>query len=83
MEVTDGSRGTLIDQKYYEGYCIDLIKHIADDLGFKYTYELVSGPQGSYDPKTKSWSGLIRHLLDHVRHFVFLKNSIYINKNLN
>ncbi|CAL1681831.1 unnamed protein product [Lasius platythorax] len=65
IEVTDGStRGVLIDQKRYEGYCIDLIELIAKHLGFKYTFELIPGPYGSYDPKTKSWNGLIRRLLD-------------------
>lgn len=74
IEVTDGStRGVLIDQKRYEGYCIDLIELIAKHLGFKYTFELIPGPYGSYDPKTKSWNGLIRRLLDRVRPFVFAK----------
>lgn len=67
MEVTDGStRGVLIDQKRYEGYCIDLIELIAKELGFKYTFELIPGPYGNYDPKIKNWNGLIRRLLDHV-----------------
>ncbi|KAL6428824.1 hypothetical protein ACFW04_007993 [Cataglyphis niger] len=55
MEVTDGQqRGYLIDHKYYEGYCIDLIAAIADQLGFKYQYELVPGP----------YNGLIKRLVD-------------------
>ncbi|XP_011256785.2 glutamate receptor ionotropic, kainate 2 isoform X2 [Camponotus floridanus] len=66
MEAIDASEDTiLIGQKHYEGYCIDLIKHIAKDLGFSYKFEIVPGSQGTYDPKTKSWNGLIRHLLDH------------------
>ncbi|KAM0731072.1 Glutamate receptor ionotropic, kainate 2 [Formica fusca] len=65
-EVTDGSlRGHMINGKYYEGYCIDLIEAIATELGFKYEYELMTGPTGSYNPKTKSWNGLIKRLLDH------------------
>lgn len=68
MEVTDGSmRGTIIDQKRYEGYCIDLISDIAALLNFKYKFELVpDGKYGNYDAETKSWNGLIRRLLDHV-----------------
>ncbi|XP_072764014.1 glutamate receptor ionotropic, kainate 2 [Anoplolepis gracilipes] len=55
MEVVDGSsRGFLIDQKRYEGYCIDLIELIAKDLGFKYTFELVPG----------AYNNLINRLLD-------------------
>ncbi|XP_014473269.1 PREDICTED: glutamate receptor ionotropic, kainate 2-like [Dinoponera quadriceps] len=66
MEVNDGSaRGVLIDQKRYEGYCIDLIEHIANHLKFQYKFELVpDGQYGSYNAKTKSWDGLIRRLLD-------------------
>lgn len=68
MEVTGGgTRGVLIDQKYYEGYCIDLIKKIAKHLNFKYQFELVpDGQYGAYDPQKKSWSGLIGRLLDRV-----------------
>ncbi|XP_032663311.1 glutamate receptor ionotropic, kainate 2-like [Odontomachus brunneus] len=66
MEVTDGStRGILIDQKRYEGYCIDLIDYIAKHLNFKYKFELVpDGQYGSYNVKTKMWDGLIKRLLD-------------------
>ncbi|KYN07195.1 Glutamate receptor, ionotropic kainate 2, partial [Cyphomyrmex costatus] len=67
MEVTDGStRGELIDQKRYEGYCIDLIHYIADFLRFKgVIFELVPDKQhGKYDPVTKTWNGLIRRILD-------------------
>lgn len=69
IEVTDGStRGILIDQKRYEGYCIDLIEHIAKHLNFKYKFEIVpDGQYGTYNPKTKSWNGLIKRLLDRVR----------------
>ncbi|KAK2579609.1 hypothetical protein KPH14_010900 [Odynerus spinipes] len=67
IEVTDGStRGVPIDKKYYEGYCIDVIESIAKILKFKYSFMLVPDNQyGSYVPKTKSWNGLIRLLLDH------------------
>lgn len=67
IEVTDGStRGVPIDKKYYEGYCIDVIENIAKILKFKYSFMLVPDNQyGSYVPKTKSWNGLIKLLLDH------------------
>ncbi|XP_011152744.1 glutamate receptor ionotropic, kainate 2 [Harpegnathos saltator] len=66
MEVTDGStRGIMIDQKRYEGYCIDLIEEIAQHLKFQYKFELVpDGQYGNFNPKTKTWNGLIRRLLD-------------------
>ncbi|KAL0124437.1 hypothetical protein PUN28_006343 [Cardiocondyla obscurior] len=66
MEVTDSSaRGVLIDQKRYEGFCIDLIEEIASILDFKYQFELVpDGKYGSYNEETKTWDGLIKRLLD-------------------
>jgi len=69
MEVTDSStRGVLIDQKHYEGYCIDLIEHIASHLRFKgHVFEIVpDGQHGKYDTQTKTWNGLIKRVLDHV-----------------
>jgi len=75
MEVTNDSiHGELIEQKFYEGYCIDLIKQLSKELGFKYTFELVSDNKyGNYDEKTKSWDGLIKRLLDRVcMRFLFI-----------
>jgi len=68
MEVIDGStRGVLIGQKRYEGYCIDLINLIANFLRFKGTvFQLVTDGPSSYDPQTRTWNGLIRSILDHV-----------------
>ncbi|XP_018315810.1 glutamate receptor ionotropic, kainate 2-like [Mycetomoellerius zeteki] len=71
MEVTDGStRGELIDQKRYEGYCIDLINYIAQFLRFKgVEFQLITDGYGSYDSQTKTWNGLIRSILDHESDF--------------
>lgn len=69
MEVTDSAtRGILIEQTRYEGFCIDLIEEIAKLLNFKYEFELVpDGNYGTLNKETKQWNGLIRRLLDHVR----------------
>lgn len=69
MEVTDSAtRGILIEQTRYEGFCIDLIEEISKQLNFKYEFELVpDGAYGTYNKETKQWNGLIRRLLDHVR----------------
>ncbi|CAK9800332.1 Glutamate receptor ionotropic, kainate 2 [Anthophora plagiata] len=66
MEVTDSAtRGILIEQTRYEGFCIDLIEEIAKLLNFKYEFELVpDGNYGTYNKETKQWNGLIRRLLD-------------------
>ncbi|XP_043794556.1 glutamate receptor ionotropic, kainate 2-like isoform X4 [Apis laboriosa] len=67
MEVTDSAtRGILIEQKRYEGFCVDLIEEIAKLLNFKYEFELVpDGNYGTLNKETKQWNGLIRRLLDH------------------
>lgn len=67
MEVTDSAtRGILIEQTRYEGFCIDLIEEISKQLNFKYEFELVpDGAYGTYNKETKQWNGLIRRLLDH------------------
>ncbi|KAF3424205.1 hypothetical protein E2986_01263 [Frieseomelitta varia] len=47
MEVTDSAtRGILIEQTRYEGFCIDLIEEIARLLNFKYEFELVPDGRG-------------------------------------
>lgn len=52
----------------YEGYSIDLIDAIAKHLGFKYIFEIVpDNAYGAYNPKKKTWNGLVKQLLDHVR----------------
>jgi len=68
MEVIDGStRGILIGQKRYEGYCIDLINHIANFLRFKgIVFQLVTDGYGNYNPQTRTWNGLIRSILNYV-----------------
>ncbi|XP_011064364.1 PREDICTED: glutamate receptor ionotropic, kainate 2-like [Acromyrmex echinatior] len=71
MEVIDGStRGVLIGQKRYEGYCIDLINLIAKFLGFKnVVFQLVTDGYGSYNSETRKWNGLIRSILDYEADF--------------
>ncbi|XP_018368899.1 PREDICTED: glutamate receptor ionotropic, kainate 2-like isoform X2 [Trachymyrmex cornetzi] len=65
IEVADGTRGEIINQKHYEGYCIDLINEIADFLNFKgVVFEIVTNKQGKYDPVKKEWNGLIRRIVD-------------------
>ncbi|GIY46872.1 glutamate receptor ionotropic, kainate 2 [Caerostris extrusa] len=48
----------------YEGYCVDLIEAIADDLKFQYKIKEVD--DGSYGRKNDlgEWNGMIRELID-------------------
>lgn len=52
----------------YEGYCIDLLRHIADILQFNYTiHKVKDNAYGSYDPVAKNWNGLVGELMNDVR----------------
>lgn len=49
----------------FEGYVVDLIRRIQQNLNFKYELEVVpDGKYGNLDPVTKKWDGIVRHLLD-------------------
>ncbi|XP_063930572.1 glutamate receptor ionotropic, kainate 2-like isoform X2 [Zophobas morio] len=49
----------------FEGYAMDLMDGICKLYECNYAFELVpDNNYGKYDPKTKEWNGLIRHLLD-------------------
>ncbi|XP_072394933.1 glutamate receptor ionotropic, kainate 2 [Diabrotica undecimpunctata] len=49
----------------YEGFCIDLLKWIAGQVGFQYTIRLVPDHMyGVFDPDTKEWNGIVRELME-------------------
>ncbi|XP_036146418.1 glutamate receptor ionotropic, kainate 2 isoform X2 [Monomorium pharaonis] len=49
----------------FEGFCIDLLKCIAGQVGFQYAIKLVPDHMyGVYDPETKEWNGIVRELMD-------------------
>ncbi|XP_018054289.1 PREDICTED: glutamate receptor ionotropic, kainate 2 [Atta colombica] len=49
----------------FEGFCIDLLKRIACQVGFQYAIKLVPDHMyGVYDPETKEWNGIVRELMD-------------------
>ena len=51
----------------YEGFCVDLIREIAQRVGFNYTIRLA--PEAKYgisDPNTGEWNGIVRELMDRV-----------------
>lgn len=51
----------------YEGFGIELIHELSLMLGFNYTFELqLDNVYGSYNNKTKQWTGMILQLLKEV-----------------
>lgn len=51
----------------FEGYCIDLLRELANILGFTYEVRLVEdGRYGAQDENTGQWNGMVKELMDHV-----------------
>ncbi|KAJ8405083.1 hypothetical protein AAFF_G00330040 [Aldrovandia affinis] len=49
----------------FEGFCIDLLKELANILGFSYEIRLVpDGKYGSQDEKGQ-WNGMVKELMEH------------------
>ncbi|XP_039968449.1 glutamate receptor ionotropic, kainate 1-like [Bactrocera tryoni] len=49
----------------FEGFCIDLLKAIATQMGFQYKIELVpDNMYGVFNPDTKVWNGIVRELME-------------------
>lgn len=51
----------------FEGFCIDLLRRIAGQIGFQYTIQLVpDNMYGVYDRQKKQWNGIVRELMEKV-----------------
>lgn len=49
----------------YEGFCIDLLRWIAGQVGFQFSIRLVPDHMyGVYDPETRQWNGIVRELME-------------------
>ena len=56
---------TLVGNKQYRGYCIDLIERVSKLAGFNYTIKLVEDDKfGSFSDG--KWNGIVSELLDKV-----------------
>ncbi|CAB1453804.1 unnamed protein product [Pleuronectes platessa] len=50
----------------FEGYCIDLLRELANILGFTYEIRLVEdGKYGAQDENAGQWNGMVKELMDH------------------
>jgi len=49
----------------FEGFCVDLLKEIAEEVDFKYSFYIV--PDRKYGaPEKDGWTGMVRELIDNV-----------------
>jgi len=56
----------LVGNDRFEGFCVDLLREIADVVGFEYSFYTV--PDGKYGaPEQDGWTGMVRELIDNVR----------------
>lgn len=57
----------LQDNDRFYGFCIDLLKKVAERLHFDYIIELVPDRKyGAVDPSNGEWNGMVRELLEKV-----------------
>jgi len=59
------SEEVLLGNERFEGFCIDLLREIAEEVGFQYSFYKV--PDDKYGTKEdKGWTGMVRQLIDNV-----------------
>ena len=50
----------------FEGFCVELLKEIADEVRFQYSFYIV--PDKKYGSReTDGWNGMVRELIENVR----------------
>jgi len=55
----------------FEGFCIDLLKWIGNQVGFHYAIRLVPDKKyGVYDTEKREWNGIVRELIDKVSQLI-------------
>lgn len=67
----------------FEGFCIDLLKTVADSLGFQYELYLVPDAKFGAADGDGNWNGLVRELMDKVcKFFLHLHSFLLLSKSL-
>lgn len=62
----------------FEGFCIDLLKTVADSLGFQYELYLVPDAKFGAADGDGNWNGLVRELMDKVCKFFLHPHSFLL-----
>jgi len=57
---------TLIGNNQYQGYGVDLIKELADKLGFNFTFHDGGNDYGSFNKTTNSTTGMLKEIVEGV-----------------
>ncbi|XP_065574729.1 glutamate receptor ionotropic, kainate 2-like isoform X12 [Artemia franciscana] len=70
----DGYNST--DPNGFEGFCIDLLKHISRKAGFNYQIRLSpDGYYGSINLETGEWNGIVKQLIEKETPYVMLRHN--------
>lgn len=57
------------NDRFY-GFCVDLLKRLAKDVGFDYILDLVPDAKyGAQDAETGEWNGIVLQLMTHVSRY--------------
>ena len=50
----------------FEGFCVDLLREIADDVDFEYSFSIVRDRKYGAQVEGVGWNGMVRELIDNV-----------------
>ena len=65
LDVDEAALARLSFEEKYEGYVVDFVKNLAEEVKFKYKFHIVGdGNYGGRNAETGEWNGMIRELLD-------------------
>ena len=60
------SEAPLTGNDRYEGFCVDILKEIAQIVGFKYSIKLVADGKYGAPDDDGNWNGMVRELVEGV-----------------
>ena len=56
----------LLGNDRFEGFCVDLLREIADEVRFKYLFYIVPDDKYGAPDESDVWNGMVRELIDNV-----------------
>ena len=60
--------GNYTGNEAWEGYCMDMLKELAEKLEFNYIlHDSYDGNFGGKSAETQEWNGMVREIVDGVR----------------
>ena len=65
---------SLLRNKLYDGFLVDILNHLAKDLNFDYVLRDNSRSYGGLDEKSGNWSGIIGQLVERVCYWMTIMN---------